>query len=710
MKKQNNLGILLAGMLGLSALSANAQNSAVWARIYDDVQMPSVLPNGTIGATNGTFASALNQVGVTHVAQALPNSKNEQLLNVVSFECACDENTLTQTLRNFPNLVAEIERAPEYHTLYVPNDYHAAFGSNYALDLIKAPQAWDLSHSSSAFVVGISDENLNPSHEELAGKITYYDSNNSLSPDHGTAVASLAAGNTENFVGSSSIGFNSSIAFYKMDFNELLVATYAGIDVINISWFSGCTPSSFEQAVIDEVYSNGTFIIAAAGNGTTCGDASALTYPAAYDRVFAVTSIGDHDNHEAIIGDPSTAHQHNGRVDLSAPGFDINIPLDATHYGTASGSSLAAPFVTGTVALMLSANPCLSNDQIETILKNTAHDIDAVNPSYAGLLGAGRLNAFDAVQAALQAPNTLDLTIHTHNGCVEGEGSIALSPSNGQEPYQYVWSNGATGVNNTGLNSGNYAVTLIDAHGCTLSQNMVIHNSTPVIDNSIVHNVICNGGENGSINVTVAQGNPTYTYTWNNGATGSTVSDLAAGNYQVTVTDINGCSTFGHFYVTEPQALEITADIDADFGNNDGKIKLTVNGGTPGYTFEWSNGATTQNIGGLEAGTYTVTITDANGCVTEMDFVVENETTANTISLMDVSLFLSPNPSDGDVRIKWKGAASQLIIVNQMGGVVLTKKVYNTQTTEVLDLPSGLYSVKVIGVNGSTASRQLVII
>ncbi|MFM7725008.1 MAG: hypothetical protein ACKO7O_09485, partial [Bacteroidota bacterium] len=83
MKKQNNFGILLAGMLGLSALSANAQNSSVWARIYDDVQMPSVLPNGTIGAANGTFASALNQVGVTHIAQALPNSKNEQLLNVV---------------------------------------------------------------------------------------------------------------------------------------------------------------------------------------------------------------------------------------------------------------------------------------------------------------------------------------------------------------------------------------------------------------------------------------------------------------------------------------------------------------------------------------------------------------------------------------------------------------------------------------------------
>jgi len=709
MKKQNNLGILLAGMLGLSALSANAQNSAVWARIYDDVQMPSVLPNGTIGAANGTFASALNQVGVTHVAQALPNSKNEQLLNVVSIQCACDESTLTQTLKNFPGIVAEIERAPQYQTLYVPNDYQAAFGSNYALDLIKAPLAWNLTHSSQSFVIGISDENLNPNHEEIAGKISYYDSNNSLSTDHGTAVATLAAGNTDNQVGNSSIGFNSSIAFYKMDFNELLIATYAGLDVINISWFSGCTPSSFEQAVIDEVYSNGTFIVAAAGNGNTCGDPSALAYPAAYDHVFAVTSIGDHDNHEVVAGDPTSTHQHNNKVDLSAPGYDINVPLDASHYGTASGSSLAAPFVTGTVALMLNVNPCLSNDQIEAILKNTAQNIDAQNPSYTGLLGAGRLNAYSAVNAAMQAPNTLDLTTHIHNGCAEGEGSISLSPSNGQEPFQMIWSNGATGFVNAGLNSGNYTVTLIDAHGCTLTQNSVINNSTPVIDGSTIQNVLCNGSTNGSIQLSVSQGNPTYSYAWSNGNTTSSASNLSAGNYQVTVTDVNGCSTVANYTITEPQAMEITTVIDTDLGNNDGKIKLTINGGTPGYTFDWSNGATTQNIGGLSAGIYSVTVTDANGCSSTVDAEVTTESIAGLNANDNLALTIFPNPSNGNFTISYRGNAIEVTILDQNGRTVLWKPLEIMQDINIQGFQSGLYSVKITGANGKIASKKLVV-
>lgn len=709
MKTQNALRIVFTGLLGLSSLTAFSQSSSVWARIYNDVDIPQESQTGGIEANNTSFAQALTQVGVVHVRQTLSNSKNEALQNVYAFDCQCDEAALTQTLRSFPGIIAEIERAPEYHTLYVPNDYQAAFGNNYALDLIKAQQAWDLSYSNASFVIGISDENLNVNHEEIAGKVTYYDASNSLATEHGTAVAALAAGSTDNGVGNSAIGFNSSIAFYKMDYNELLAATYAGIDVINISWFSGCTPSSFEQAVIDEVYSNGTFIVAAAGNGTTCGDASSLAYPAAYDRVFSVTSIGDQDNHEEILGDPSSTHQHNARVDLAAPGYNVNIPTDATHYGSASGSSLAAPFVTGTVALMLSVNPCLDNQQIEQILKNTSQDIQANNPNYIGVLGAGRLNSFAAVDAALHTQSTLQMTFHVNNGCTEGEGQLSSSPTGGQEPYQVIWSNGATGFTNPGLNSGNYTVTIIDAHGCTTSQNMVVNNSTPVIDSSSVQNVVCHNSNNGAITVHVSQGNPTYSYVWSNGDSGNTANELGAGNYQVQVSDINGCTTTANFSITEPEALQVNAVIEADLGHNEGQIKLNLNGGTPGYTFMWSNGATTQNIGELSAGIYSVTITDANGCTTEMEFEVLNESTANSSVVTDVSLVIYPNPSDGDVKIKWKGTGAQLIIVNQLGSVVLVKKVLNTQLHEVLDLEAGIYTVKIIGVNGSTAARQLVI-
>ena len=711
MKTNINLSILLTGMIGLTALTAEAQNtSRVWARITDKNCTPRIIENGSVGSTNGAFADALNQVGVSKISQALPSSKNEKLQQVYEFDCQCDENQLKAALKNFPGIVGEIDRAPEYHTLYVPNDYFAAFSSNYALDLIKAPQAWNMTHSNANIIVGISDENLNPNHEELAGKITSYDIHNTNPTEHGTAVAILAAGKTDNGIGLSSVGFNSSIAFYKMDYNELLAATYAGIDVINISWFSGCSFNQFEQDVIDEVYNNGTFIVAAAGNGTTCGDASAFAYPASYNHVFAVTSIGSHDNHEENPGDPMSTHQHNSAVDLSAPGYMVNISEAPDHYVLGSGTSYAAPFVTGTVALMLSVNPCLDNDAIEQVLKNSANDIDYLNVDYAGSIGAGRLNSNAAVSMAMATQGNMDVVATVINGCTEGEGAISISPANGQEPYTTVWGNGLTGSFNNNLPSGDYTIQVTDAHGCIVTTTATVNNSTPVIDNSIIHNVVCQGGNNGSINVSVSQGNPTYTYTWNNSATGNTASNLTAGTYSLTVTDINGCSTNASFDVTEPLPLTAITNTTPDLGNNEGSIDLTVNGGTAGYSFEWSNGAYTEDLTGLSAGTYDVLITDVNGCQTATSVEIMNESSANTNALVDVYLNVYPNPSHGDVKISWKGLGAELLVVTQTGTQVLRKKVYNTQMTEVFDLAPGVYTLKLIGVNGGVATKQLVIL
>ncbi|MFM7565649.1 MAG: S8 family serine peptidase [Flavobacteriales bacterium] len=711
MKTNINLSILLTGMIGLTALTAEAQNtSRVWARITDKNCTPRIVENGTVGSTNGAFADALNQVGVSRISQALPSSKNENLQQVYEFDCQCDETQLTETLKNFPGIVGAIDRAPEYHTLYVPNDYFAAFSSNYALDLIKAPQAWNMTHSNANIVIGISDENLNPNHEELAGKITYYDVHNTNPMEHGTAVAILAAGKTENGVGLSSVGFNSSIAFYQMSYNELLNASYAGIDVINISWFSGCSYNQFEQDVIDEVYSNGTFIVAAAGNGSTCGDATAFAYPASYNHVFAVTSIGSYDNHEEIQGDPMSTHQHNYAVDLSAPGYKVNISESPDHYLLGSGTSYAAPFVTGTVALMLSVNPCLDNDEIEQVLKNSANDIDYLNVDYAGSIGAGRLNANAAVSMAMATQGNMDVVATVLNGCSEGQGAISVSPTNGQEPYTTVWGNGLTGTFNENLPSGDYTIQVIDAHGCIVNTTASINNSTPVIDNSIVHNVVCQGGNNGSISLSVSEGNPTYSYTWSNSSTGNTASNLSAGSYNVTVSDINGCNTSASFDVTEPLALTVLTQSTPDLGNFEGSIDLTIDGGTPGYSFEWSNGATSEDLTGLTAGSYEVFITDANGCQTSTNVEITNESSANTNALVDVYLNVYPNPSHGDVKISWKGMGAELLVVTQTGSQVLRKKVYNTQMTEVFDLAPGVYTLKLIGVNGGTATKQLVIL
>ena len=96
-----------------------------------------------------------------------------------------------------------------------------------------------------------------------------------------------------------------------VEYNEMLSATYSGAKVINCSWSSSCSYNGYAQQVIDEVYNNGSVIVASAGNGSTCGGASNLVYPASYNHVISVTSIGAMDNHERFMGNPSTTHQHN---------------------------------------------------------------------------------------------------------------------------------------------------------------------------------------------------------------------------------------------------------------------------------------------------------------------------------------------------------------------------------------------------------------
>lgn len=710
MKTKINLNILLTGIIGLTSLTAEAQSARLWARISDRQSTPRVLDNGTIGSPNPIFANALNQVGVTDVHQALSNSKNEKLQGVYEFNCNCDESTLMSTLKSFPGVIAEIERAPEYKTLYIPNDYNAVFGSNYALDLIKAPQAWNQTQSNAGIVVGISDENLDPNHEELAGKLTHYDFHNSLPTEHGTAVAIIAAGKTDNQVGVSSIGFNSSIAFYQMSFNDLLAATYDGIDVINVSWFSGCSFSQFEQDVIDEVYANGTFIVAAAGNGTTCGNPNAMAYPASYSHVFSVTSIGDHDNHEEIIGDAHSTHQHNSAVDLSAPGYKVNITDSPSNYTLGSGSSYAAPFVTGTVALMLSVNPCLDNNEIEQILKNSSNNIDAFNPSYIGSIGVGRLNANAAVSMALAQQSNMDVVALVNNACVEGQGSVTISPSQGQEPYQVNTSNGQAEFYFGNLNSGSYTYQITDAHGCVVTTTAVVSNGSPVIESTTPTNVTCNGGSNGSISLVMAGGNPSYAYTWSNGSTLQNQEGLVAGTYSVEITNSNGCVTTETVTVTEPEALATTTTVTNDLGNNDGAIDLTVSGGTAGYSYLWSNGATTEDVSGLAAGTYDVTITDANGCSNVVSTDVISETQAGLNANEFLLLNIYPNPSNGNFVISYKGNGTEITVLDQNGRIVLWKPLEILQDISVEGFQSGLYSVKLTGASGKVVSKKLVVL
>ena len=141
----------------------------------------------------------------------------------------------------------------------------------------------------------------------------------------------------------------------------------------------------------------------------------------------------------------------------------------------------------------------------------------------------------------------------------------------------------------------------------------------------------CNGAAAGSATANVTAGTAPYTYLWSTGATTMSISNLTAGSYVVTVTDANGCSETCTALVDEPAAL--TADCSGDNGdcnnNNEGSASVTANGGTAPYTYAWSNGETTSSVSGLAAGTYSVTVTDANGCTADCDVTVSTTACCN---------------------------------------------------------------------------------
>ena len=177
------------------------------------------------------------------------------------------------------------------------------------------------------------------------------------------------------------------------------------------------------------------------------------------------------------------------------------------------------------------------------------------------------------------------------------------------------------------------------------------------------------------------------------------MTGLTAGTYDVTVTDANGCTTTASATVTEPTALSASAiatDVSCNAGN-DGTVDLTVTGGTAPYTYAWSNTATTEDMTGLTAGTYNVTVTDANGCTTTASATVTEPT---ALSASAIATDVSCNAgNDGTVDLTVTG-----------GTAPYTYSWSNTATTEDLaGLMSGTYNVTVTDANGCTTAASATI-
>jgi len=208
-------------------------------------------------------------------------------------------------------------------------------------------------------------------------------------------------------------------------------------------------------------------------------------------------------------------------------------------------------------------------------------------------------------------------TSFTDINCNGGtNGTISVSISGGNGPFSYLWNDGATSANRTGLAAGNYILTTSDNNSCTYQNNFTLNQPTAITITSTVTNVACNGGNTGTITTAVSGGNAPYSYNWGGGVTTPNRSNLTAGNYTLTLTDNNGCTATHTASISQSSTLSIIATVNfvTCAGGNNGNINLAVSGGSLPYSFNWGGGITTQNRTNLEAGTYAVTITDNAGC------------------------------------------------------------------------------------------------
>ena len=212
-----------------------------------------------------------------------------------------------------------------------------------------------------------------------------------------------------------------------------------------------------------------------------------------------------------------------------------------------------------------------------------------------------------------------DLTIAvtpTDASCGQNNGEANVSIIGGSGIYNIVWSNGDIGAYADTLEAGMHSVQVTDSiYGCMLNQFFNINNTNAAIVSLDVTNNLCDDGETGAIDASVSGGTTPYVFDWSNGSTYENIDHLSSGSYILSVVDANGCLTTASASVTEPSEITATFDItNSSCGNSDGRIKAHVTGGFSPYTYLWSTSSTIDSIQNVPAGSYTLDVTDANGC------------------------------------------------------------------------------------------------
>jgi hypothetical protein len=290
------------------------------------------------------------------------------------------------------------------------------------------------------------------------------------------------------------------------------------------------------------------------------------------------------------------------------------------------------------------------------------------------------------------------------NGQATGSITVA-NVTGGTAPYTFLWSDAATTQNRSSLVAGTYTVTAKDANNCSVFASATITQPAAIVMTPTVTNITCNGNPTGAISIATTGGTGSISYVWNDGATTQNRSNIGSGTYSVTATDASNCSvTLSGIVVSQPAAaLSATATQTnvACYGNATGAITVTPSGGTSPYSYNWGGGITTQNRTNLSAGTYSVTITDANGCSTTLTKTI-TQPSALTLSTA-ITKASCPGVSDGAIALTISGGTTSYTVA------WTGPNSYTATATNPTGLAAGTYAVTVTDANGCTATATVVV-
>lgn len=312
----------------------------------------------------------------------------------------------------------------------------------------------------------------------------------------------------------------------------------------------------------------------------------------------------------------------------------------------------------------------------------------------------------DTIQAEIKTapPISINNTIKDVSCFGLSDGSISVEAYGGTGSLTYSWT-GYAGTDNNAISlpAGSYTLTIFDSKNCSVTETFVVNQPEKLVSTPVIEKPGCYGATDGIIDLQPQGGTKPYQFTWFDGQGQVVKTGLGAGSYKVTITDVNGCSLIKNILVTQPTQMKDTLKVvhPSCFGDTDGSIEINVGGGTVPYTYSWDGypGNSTSKLTNLPAGSYAITVSDANGCKVK-----------KSLTLVDPPVVEAKADVEDESCSGLNNGMAEILMVSGKGPFIFTWPAgVNAVGSKAMNLTPGSYTVKAENAKGCSTVIDFVV-